>query len=47
MQQALLAGGYDTTSARFLHTLLSPGGIPGGITGGAGSSIETVALVLK
>jgi len=43
MQQALLAGGYDTTSARFLHTLLSPGGI----TGGAGSSIETVALVLK
>ena len=47
MQQALLAGGYDTTSARFLHTLLNPGGIPIGITGGAGSPNETVALVLK
>lgn len=47
MQHALAAGGYNTTSAQFLHSLFSPGGIPAGIVGPAGFPNQTIALVLK
>lgn len=47
MQHALTAGGYNTISAQFLHSLFSPGGIPLGIVGPAGFPNQTIALVLK
>ena len=47
LQRALTAGGYNTSSARFLYKLLSPRGIPQQVSNLKGQTNQSVSVVLK